>query len=644
MGFLIWAVLSLGVLASGWAVVLRHGKALSLAEQFVSAAVIAIAFILAPTLALGFANVLYAGALGGTVAALCVGAIALSRPSRADARALGVRFGAAIRGCVRGPAAAVMTVAALGLVLFLAAYVVLLPSWGWDAMNYHGTTTAYAYQTHSLGWYAVAPRVALQLCNSYPKNVELLSLWNGIFAPDDRLIDGAQLPLVLMAVVALAGMARRAGLAARHAWPLGLCWLFMPAVFLNTPTGYVDAGAASLGIAAVFLLARARLGTFEALVGALALGEAVGAKVSGALLAVLLIPVVLVGTWRALGAHDRASVLRGIARISAMAALVVGLGGYSYLRDLVRFGNPVWPVRAKIPLLGGTFPGIWDMRLLNTPPFGGPDSLQAMFRSFADWHPTYMVDVRTGGFGPVWLCVLLPVFVGAMLWAILRAIRRVPTPAALMAAVLGLWALATPAHWWPRYTLGFPAAGLVAVAIALAGLQRWLRVKTALTELALSALALAVLAQAWPARTGFFAPRDHDAKPWLRLEQAWHLDPAQRNAMHFDNWQQPGIALRDQVVEPGEASAYDGSTSFVYQLWRSDWKNRVLYLPLENDGDPQAWLAKLDAEKVRWASFGRGSLAERTLRAAGWRFLWPCGAEGCDVWARPGTAIPAGAR
>jgi hypothetical protein len=117
------------------------------------------------------------------------------------------------------------------------------------------------------------------------------------------------------------------------------------------------------------------------------------------------------------------------------------------------------------------------------------------------------------------------------------------------------------------------------------------------------------------------------------LLRAWHLTPLERAHLKFDNWQQERIAERDTRVQPGEASAYDDSVSFVYQLWRPDWQNRVLYLPLQ--GDPQAWLRRLDEEQVRWAAMRRGSLAERVLSAAHWQPLYPCGSEDCDIWARP---------
>ena len=88
--------------------------------------------------------------------------------------------------------------------------------------------------------------------------------------------------------------------------------------------------------------------------------------------------------------------------------------------------------------------------------------------------------------------------------------------------------------------------------------------------------------------------------------------------------------------QPGEAAAYDDSVTFVGQLWRPDWKNRVLYLPPR--GDLSQWLTTLNDEKVRWLAVGRGAHDQR-LAQSGWRPLYPCPDEGCVVWLSPQSAL-----
>jgi hypothetical protein len=629
MGFLLWACLTALAFAAGWALAIRFAEKLRIGEMLVGACIGAVAIVLAVTQAVGYASILYPWTVALGVLFASGGIIAWARPTRASVARTVQRFRSAARASLNGPGTLAVSLVALAVVVFLAAYVYLMPSWAWDAMWYHDAISAYAYQEHSLLW---VPSW-IPFVNSYPKGVELLSLWNALFAPDDRLLDAAQLPLVLMGAVAIASMCRNAGAKPALAWGLGLVWLLMPAVFLNTPTNYNDAGAASLWLAAVLFLARMDSNGAHRLFGALALGAYAGAKVSGLLHTLMILPVVLLALgleWR----RTRRLVPLAI-QTGAAALAIFALGGASYLRDLVKFGNPFWPAQVPIPLTHQVLPGTWRYSDFNTPPFGGPDDFHAMLRSFATFAPGWQPDVRLGGFGSLWLFVLLPLALGVLVFAVVQWRRKRPVSGAVAVALLLVTACATPARWWPRYTLGFPAAGLLAAAMVIKYLPRaWMQ------QSALFAVGIWAAIQGWPARTGFFAPRDHEERPWSRLIEAARLEPAQRSRMKFDNWQQPGIALRDRVVQPGEASAYDVSTSFVYQLWRSDWKNRVLYLPLEDGMDPAAWLALLDREKVRWASFGRNSRAAQALQHAGWTPLWACGAEGCGVWLRPGTVVP----
>ena len=637
MGFLLWAALTALAWAAGWALVIRFANQLRIGEMLVGSCVAAVAIVLAAIEGTGYASVLHPWTVALVVVAISGGLFAWARPTRAQLQATRARFRIGVGGALWGGGGALASLLVLALTLLLATYVYLLPSWGWDAMWYHDAISAYAYQEHTLGWV----NTWIPFVNSYPKGIELLSLWNVLFAPDARLLDGAQLPLVLLGTVALAAMCRNAGAKPALAWGLGLLWMLMPAVWLNAPTNYNDAGSAGLWLAAVLFLGRLDAQPAHRLFGALALGAYAGSKVSGLLHTVMIAPLVVLALaleWRRTRATKSL-----LAQFAASIAGIFLLGGATYVRDLVKFGNPFWPAQVKVPLLGTNFFPFdphWRITDFTTPPFGGPDDFNAMWRSFNEAHPVWLADVRLGGFGTLWLYALLPAALVAIVFALVQLARRQPTPGAIAVAIFLLTSVATPAHWWPRYTLGFPAAGLLGCAILVQLLPRaWLQ------QLVLVGLCGWSAWQAWPARQGLLTPRDPPGKVFDVLASAAKMTPEQRDDLKLDNWQQPGIALRDQVVQPGEASAYDSSTSFVYQLWRRDWQNRVLYLPLEDGMDPQAWLRTLDAERVRWASFARGSRAERTLRDAGWRPLWACGSEGCGVWLRPGTEInPAPAR
>jgi hypothetical protein len=616
MGFLVWAILTAAALFAGLALALRPGKHLGVGEQLAAAGTTAVALVLFCVQLLGYLSVLYAWSLALLVATLSLVIVFVCRDARFAWPDFRGRFVSAVRASLLTPASALISAAALLLGLYLAACIWLLPSWGWDAMWYHNAISALAAQEHSLGWVDSH----IPFVNSYPKNIELLAMWNVIFAPDDRLVDGAQWPLVWLGVLSLACICRRAGATPPLAWGLALLWLLMPAVLLNIPSGYVDVGAASLWLVAVLFLARLDATWVHRLFGTLALGCYLGAKVSGLLHAVMIAPLVAVAVVLEARREKRRWFV-ATAEIVAMIGGLLLLGGATYLRDLARFGNPFWPAQVPVPLLGIKLNGYWRMTDLNTPPFGGPDDLAALFRSFAEMKPFWFVDVRLGGFGPLWLGVLLPLSAVALVWGAARMWKRQASPGLLAALWLLITAVATPARWWPRYTLGFPAGGLVAAAFVLSRISnRYVQ------QGLLASLGIFAVVQAWPARSGWRAP------PEL-LARAWSLTPEERSHLRFDVWQQEQIAMRDKMVQPGESSIYDDSVSFIYQLWRYDWRNRVLYLPLK--GDPNEWLSRLDQEHVRWAAIKRSSLAERTLSGAGWHFLYPCIDEDCHVWARP---------
>jgi hypothetical protein len=597
LGFLLWSGLTLLTLLAGFALALRIGHALTLAEKCVAAVVTATGIVIAVMQALGYSGHLRGWLLAAGVGGIDGALLAFHPPGDAW-RSLWRHVRSAARRCLELPAL-IVALPALCLVFYMSACIYLMPSWGWDATWYHNTITAYAFQEHSLGWI----ETPIGFVNGYPRNIELLALWNVIFAPDDRLIDGVQLPLVLTAVLALAEMCRRAGAPPFLALGLGTCWLLVPAVFLNVPSNYVDSGIASLWLMAVLFLARTDATAVHRLFGAIALGLTAGSKVTGGMYAVAMAPVVglvlLHQVWT-----RRARPSRLLTEPLAMTAIICALGVETYLRDLIRFGNPVWPTRARV--FGRTLPGNISMAEVNTPPWGGPDDLEALWRSFQTTPDSYIVDIRAGGFGPLWTHVLIPLIVIAFLIGAWRLVQRAGTAGLLAAAVILVTATATPASWWCRYTLGFPAAGLLAAAIVVARIP-WSLAR----KLSFVGIGVFALVQAWPARTGFRVPMDV-------FWGAWSMTPEQRAAIHLAPWIAPA-ELRERTLPPGSAAVYDDSLAFVYPLWRFDWKNRVLYRPLK--GDPKAWVSSIESEGASWAALRRGSPAERAVSEAGWNRL-----------------------
>ena len=212
--------------------------------------------------------------------------------------------------------------------------------------------------------------------------------------------------------------------------------------------------------------------------------------------------------------------------------------------------------------------------------------------------------MRVGGFGAV-----AP---AAIVAAVIRATRR-------REALLG-WlmvvAIATPDPSVTRYVLPLPGLALAAAAASLAALSFRARV---MTSWAAAAAAAFGLVRAAPSLVGEGPPlRDYLA-----------MTPADRRvAVGADGSPAPILAARDALL-PGEAFAFDEHFEFSHLLFRDDFATRVVFLPPEQA--PEAWLATIDRERVRFAVLGNDSPL-LAIAAARLEAVTPCHSSPCVVY------------
>lgn len=555
-------------------------------------------------LAAAFGLVELLGALGWlTGSAALVGCLGLAAAVTRRAGLGAVRRDAAGLGRValaalRGPwaLAAVAGLVAVGLASLAALW---LESWGWDALAYHLPPVHDALQTGRVR--EVPTHVAY--VRAYPQAIErVFTLWR-LLLPDERLVDLGQLPFALAGAAGLATLARRAGVRAGRAAGLALAWWATPVVMLQLAHAYVDVAHAALAVLAVVFVTgpvdRGRL------VGAaLALGLFLGSKPSAPL------PFVLLAATLAIrGGRQWPGALAAVA-----AALV--LGGESYARGWLVHGNPVWPVALQAGPIALPGPVTASMFfVLQTPP--GFAELAWWDRLAASWSTlpgpgAYGYDMRLGLHGPVHL--LLPLAIVSLAFGTCR--RR-----SLAIALLGVVSLATPAAFWPRFTLALPGALLVALA---AGSEGWPRRGRALVDVSIGALALAGVVMAAPG----FTP---DGPPIWTLAGATSLQRAE--AATAIGQARAWLAARETIGD-GECFAYDESVEVPGLLWRPDGRGRVAYVPPEVVEGPAlaAWLA---AERVRAIAVDREGPRAAWLRGQPERFtrLFSCRTATCEVFA-----------
>lgn len=481
------------------------------------------------------------------------------------------------------------------IMAFVAAY--YLPVWQWDALGYHLPYVNFALQR---GTFADIPADVPYL-SSYPHVVEdIFVAWRSLLR-DDRLVEIGHLLLGLLGALAVATIARGQGVRTSHAVAAGASWLTVPAVFLQLPSNYVDVGSAALLLTAIaFVLLPARASTL--LLAGLALGLFLGSKPTAPLAAALLLLVISVRGWRA---EHRSAV------VGAWLA-TVAFGAPTYVTNVVRHGNPVWPVRLDVGPIH--LPGTHTVAALlqsgaKAPHLDGP-LLGRIAQSWTTiWPPFPAFDMRIGGLGLLFL-VALP-------FAIVRAVRT----QSIAVWVCFAATLATPDPAVARYVLAF--AGLV-LAFAVGAVRSLRSIRGRLAVFALAALAAGQgLWAAYPGLTG----------EGPSLSAYPHLTEVQRrSAVGADGPPGAFVTLMNSL-RPGAITLFDETFELPYLAWPHDLSHVAFRIPDDVNADRvQELVANPDVEVLM---VGDTSLAGTLARAdPRFRAAFSCGSPHCTVYIR----------
>lgn len=372
---------------------------------------------------------------------------------------------AVLRIALRHPGVAVLGLAVILMLGWRAFAAVQLPVLDYDGYSYHLVTVDVWLQGDAIG--RVPHRV---WSDGYPAGGELLTLWLVLFTRTDALADLTGLLPLPLAGVATAGLARALGARRAPATVVGLVVMATPAAVALSDSTYVD-NLAMADVAAAWLFGVRAIGgrtpsrrVFLSLATGLAVGLGAGVKGSllvplGILSAALLVSLILLQRQ----SHWRPTLRAAIAFVVPVASLA----GFWYLKNLLAFGNPLFPFTM------GPFAGLGtvDELIVQT-----PEALRGMSRwaqMATSWLAdsglgAYAYDTRVGGFGLAWPVVLVLAAIG-LFWLSRR--RR---PLALLVVVLpvaGTLAV-MPMPWWPRLTLFAVVAGAALAAVAVTRLPR----------------------------------------------------------------------------------------------------------------------------------------------------------------------------
>ncbi len=505
-------------------------------------------------------------------------------------RTLGIPWRSLV-GIETAPLAFVATCAVL--IAALAAY--WLPVWQWDSLGYHLPYVNFVLQGAG---FSDVPRDVPYL-STYPHDVELVVIaWRALLA-NDTLVDAVQIPFGLLGAGAVACLARELRAPTKHAVAAGLFWLTLPAVFLQLPTNYIDVAAAALLLAgAAFTMAPP---TSRNILGAgIALGLFLGSKPNAPVGTTLLLVVL---AWRAWKSGERRA-------FAGALGIIVVLGAGSYLANILRHGNPIWPVKLKLGPLA--LPGTYDMQeLLDSgalvPRLHG-FVLWRVLRSWISFDAPPMFDMHYGGLGL------------AFLLGIPLAVRTAIMRKEWILVLIALATLASPDPAVPRYILAFP--GLV-LALAAASLPADLRLRRLGFAVATLATAL-LLYRAYPALAGEGPPLgDYARMTSIERERSVGADGPPRD-------------FRDALARlgPGEATAFDASFHLPYLAWPDDLSHASTRIPDDVD---RAGAERLLADKhVRLLIVDPRSPVAAIARSRGGEFieLFQCKSSTCIVLLR----------
>jgi hypothetical protein len=491
-----------------------------------------------------------------------------------------------------------LLVAACGLAIAtVAAY--LLPVWQWDALGYHLPYVNFALQR---GTFADIP-VDVPYLSTYPHVVEYVFIaWRALI-PDDRVVELAHLPFGLLGALAIGAIANRQGARADSAAAAGAAWLTLPAVFLQLPTNYVDVASAALLLTAIaFTLGPAD--RTRILLAAIALGLFVGSKPNAP------VPAVLVSAALVLVAVRGG--LRGMLPVAGLLTLI--LGAESYLVNVVRHGNPAWPVRIDAGPVH--LPGRFPMSELLASGAAAPRTHGNLAVRVVDswsviWPPQPVFDMRIGGLGILFLAAL-PV-------AVIRAARLRSVVVALVVAAT----LATPDPAVARYVLAF--AGLVlAFAVPTVDHPRLGRMARSAVFVLAALGAAQNIYVAYAGLTGDGPP----LHTYVRM-----TDGERRRAVGADGVPTPFL---DAVarVGPGQIALFDRSADLPYLAWPPDLSRDAARIP--DDITPGEADRLVHFDDVRLLIVGDDTVAGAAVRSDPTHFtqLFHCKSSTCAVYLR----------
>jgi hypothetical protein len=631
----------------------------SRAEAVVAGSLVFNAIIIVPIYLLGLAGHLTRLTLGLAVVVGCgglLGVLALRNGADVFRRlplrmltlailpALGIRRAWQKRSLL---AVAAFIAASMFPYMFIVAY--LAPAWrDWDGLWYHEPLTGLTIQNHG---FAPEPLPGgLQVINGVHRLCEMTQLWFGMYG-GRRVIEIANVFFMPLYAASVFVLVRRytKDVVSGVAWASAM--VLFPGYLRLVQSTLVDPQACALLLAAAYYVTHPRLDRRNGLLAILALTLAAGAKIWS------IVPVGLLSLFFLVRLLRRTRQNGGPATAGLVALgsfCVLGMQAITYVRNLILFKNPVWPmISYDNPKLHIHWAGGLPVDFMKTR--GGVDfnepfelfykkMLAAPYSVIASGHHWQVND-----YGFSWAWVVLPILAIAVLvvaarWiAAFSAIRifrlRTPSPgdvalsSAMMLAVVAATSLyLSPAIFIARYHVA--SLGMLAACLAWL-VSRWKTPRLS-DDVALFAAIGSFIFMCWaPTRHEFvylYPPSQISA--WLKvpypLRELQDIGTVETPKLLVAPGNTTTTMLRERELKAGDIFAYDYIDYFAL-LWNNDYSNKAIWL--SSVGDPLGEAERIDAKWIY--TRGGTTLYGQIVKDPRWELVGPLEAEGMgNAWRR----------
>ena len=330
---IIFLVMNLIVIISSFLITYRLFQISNFVDSLLSWFIVYLAQIVFSELLLGISGILYLNnvILVNVVILLIVWLMAKNKTSSFDLNRTKDIFYELLRNKIILLGVAVI----LGFALVKVGINLINPPFGWDSLNYHFT---FAVEWLKHGNLEIPITISDDFAPSYyPINGSLFFLWLIFPFKNVFLADLGQVPFFILAFLAIYGISRKLGINRKFSLCAAVLFLLIPNVFKQLKVAYVDVMVAALFLVCVnylFLLTE-KFSWKNALVYSASLGLLLGTKtIALPYSGLLFIPFIYL-------------CLKNINKprlIIISIFIVVILGGFTYIRNFLETGNPLYPL------------------------------------------------------------------------------------------------------------------------------------------------------------------------------------------------------------------------------------------------------------------------------------------------------------